>query len=99
MVTVLDLPRSISVRAAAKINLHLGVGAVRDDGFPPLDTVNQALSLYDAVPLAPAGMPSLARSSSRLSLKSSRMMSAECGESSSDFDLSSWPYSSSASQA
>ena len=45
MVTVRDLPRSVSVRAAAKINLHLGVGAVRDDGFHPLDTVYQAISL------------------------------------------------------
>ena len=60
VVTVFDLPRSVSVRAAAKINLHLGVGAVRDDGFHPLDTVYQAISLYDDVTLAPAGMPSLA---------------------------------------
>ena len=60
MVTVLDLPRSISVRAAAKITLHLGVGAVRDDGFHPLDTVYQAISLYDDVTLASAGTPSLA---------------------------------------
>lgn len=39
----------VTVRAAAKINLHLGVGAVRDDGFHPLDTVYQAVSLYDDV--------------------------------------------------
>ncbi len=60
MVTALDLPRSVSVRAAAKINLHLGVGAVRDDGFHPLDTVYQAISLYDDVTLTSAGTPSLA---------------------------------------
>ena len=36
-----------TVRAAAKINLHLGVGRVREDGFHPLDTVYQAVSLYD----------------------------------------------------
>lgn len=36
-----------TVRAAAKINLHLGVGAPREDGFHPLDTVYQAVSLYD----------------------------------------------------
>lgn len=35
------------MRAAAKINLHLGVGAPREDGFHPLDTVYQAVSLYD----------------------------------------------------
>jgi 4-diphosphocytidyl-2-C-methyl-D-erythritol kinase len=35
------------VRAAAKINLHLGVGAPRDDGFHPVVTVYQAIGLYD----------------------------------------------------
>ncbi|WP_104105502.1 4-(cytidine 5'-diphospho)-2-C-methyl-D-erythritol kinase [Nocardioides sp. 616] len=44
----------LTVRAAAKINLHLGVGAVRDDGFHPLDTVYQAVSLYDDVQVEPA---------------------------------------------
>ncbi len=53
MVTAPPWPRSVSVRAAAKINLHLGVGAVREDGFHPLDTVYQAISLYDDVTLAP----------------------------------------------
>ena len=47
MVTPRGLPRSISVRAAAKINLHLGVGAAREDGYHPIDTVYQAISLYD----------------------------------------------------
>jgi 4-diphosphocytidyl-2-C-methyl-D-erythritol kinase len=37
----------ITVRAAAKINLHLGVGAPRDDGFHPLTTVYQAVGLCD----------------------------------------------------
>ncbi len=45
---------SVTVRAAAKINLHLGVGRVRDDGFHPLDTVYQAISLYDDVTLSVA---------------------------------------------
>ncbi|MFL6172855.1 MAG: 4-(cytidine 5'-diphospho)-2-C-methyl-D-erythritol kinase [Marmoricola sp.] len=40
---------SITVRAPAKINLHLGVGPRRDDGFHPLDTVYLAVSLYDDV--------------------------------------------------
>lgn len=40
---------SITVRAPAKINLLLGVGPVRDDGYHPLDTVYQAISLYDDV--------------------------------------------------
>ncbi|MCW2787509.1 MAG: 4-(cytidine 5-diphospho)-2-C-methyl-D-erythritol kinase [Marmoricola sp.] len=40
---------SITVRAPAKINLLLGVGPVREDGYHPLDTVYQAISLYDDV--------------------------------------------------
>ena len=40
---------SVRVRASAKINLHLGVGAPRPDGFHPLVTVYQAISLYDDV--------------------------------------------------
>lgn len=38
---------SLTVRAAAKINLLLGVGAPRADGFHTLVTVYQAVSLYD----------------------------------------------------
>jgi 4-diphosphocytidyl-2-C-methyl-D-erythritol kinase len=38
---------SLTVRAAAKINLLLGVGARRSDGFHTLVTVYQAISLYD----------------------------------------------------
>ena len=40
-------PHSITVRAPAKINLHLGVGAPREDGMHPLLTVYQAIGLYD----------------------------------------------------
>lgn len=39
----------VTVRAPAKINLHLGVGALRPDGFHPLVTVYQAVGLYDDV--------------------------------------------------
>ena len=39
----------VVVRAAAKVNLHLGVGRVRDDGFHPLTTVYQAVGLCDDV--------------------------------------------------
>ena len=42
-------PMAVTVRAAAKINLHLGVGGVRDDGFHPLTTVYQAVGLCDDV--------------------------------------------------
>ncbi|MCW2817827.1 MAG: 4-diphosphocytidyl-2C-methyl-D-erythritol kinase, partial [Marmoricola sp.] len=42
-------PASVTVRAPAKVNLSLVVGPVRPDGFHPLDTVYQAISLYDDV--------------------------------------------------
>ena len=47
-------PISVTVRAPAKINLHLGVGAVRPDGFHPLETVYQACRLYDDVTVTDA---------------------------------------------
>ncbi len=49
----------VTVRAPAKINLHLGVGAVRDDGFHPLMTVYQAIGIYDDVTVRPADSWSL----------------------------------------
>jgi 4-diphosphocytidyl-2-C-methyl-D-erythritol kinase len=44
-----SVPRSVTVRAPAKVNLFLGVGSVGADGYHPLDTVYQAVSLYDDV--------------------------------------------------
>jgi 4-diphosphocytidyl-2-C-methyl-D-erythritol kinase len=41
-----------TVRAPAKINLHLGVGAPRPDGFHPLHTVYQAVGVCDDVSVA-----------------------------------------------
>ncbi len=41
----------VRVAAPAKINLCLGVGPVRDDGYHPLATVYQALGRYDEVAL------------------------------------------------
>jgi 4-diphosphocytidyl-2-C-methyl-D-erythritol kinase len=38
-----------TVRVPAKINLCLGVGGVRDDGYHPLATVYQAVDLHDEV--------------------------------------------------
>jgi 4-diphosphocytidyl-2-C-methyl-D-erythritol kinase len=40
---------SVTVRVPAKINLHLGVGPLRADGFHELRTVFHAVSLYDEV--------------------------------------------------
>jgi 4-diphosphocytidyl-2-C-methyl-D-erythritol kinase len=45
---------SITVRAPGKINLHLGVGAPRGDGFHPLVTVYQAVGLCDDLTVAPS---------------------------------------------
>ncbi|MCW2805099.1 MAG: ispE [Propionibacteriaceae bacterium] len=42
-------PVSVRVRVPAKINLALKVGPPRDDGFHPLATVFQAVSLFDEV--------------------------------------------------
>ena len=47
-------PVSVTVRAPAKINVYLGVGKVRPDGFHPLETVYQAVSLYDDVTVTDA---------------------------------------------
>lgn len=43
---------AVTVRAPAKINLHLGVGPLREDGYHELVTVYQALSLADDVTAA-----------------------------------------------
>jgi len=39
----------VRVRVPAKINLHLGVGPLRADGFHELTTIYHAISLYDEV--------------------------------------------------
>jgi 4-diphosphocytidyl-2-C-methyl-D-erythritol kinase len=40
---------AVTVRAPAKLNLHLGVGALRDDGYHELTTVFHAIGLFDEV--------------------------------------------------
>jgi 4-diphosphocytidyl-2-C-methyl-D-erythritol kinase len=45
---------NVTVRAPAKINLHLGVGPRRDDGYHELATVYQAIGLYDDVTVTSA---------------------------------------------
>jgi 4-diphosphocytidyl-2-C-methyl-D-erythritol kinase len=45
---------TFTVRAPAKINLHLGVGAPREDGFHPLTSVYQAVGVYDDLTVADA---------------------------------------------
>jgi 4-diphosphocytidyl-2-C-methyl-D-erythritol kinase len=53
-----DRPRRptgpVRVRVPAKINLHLGVGPLRPDGFHELTTVYHAISLFDELRASPA---------------------------------------------
>jgi 4-diphosphocytidyl-2-C-methyl-D-erythritol kinase len=59
----------VSVTAPAKINLCLGVGAVRADGFHALATVYQAVGLYDQVTVRDADDVSVVvRAAPRLSV-------------------------------
>ncbi|MCW2900441.1 MAG: 4-diphosphocytidyl-2C-methyl-D-erythritolkinase [Streptosporangiaceae bacterium] len=44
----------MSVRVPAKVNLQLGVGPIRDDGFHELANVFHAVSLFDEVTASPA---------------------------------------------
>ncbi len=45
---------AVRVRVPAKVNLHLGVGPARRDGYHDLVTVFQAVDLYDEIAAAPA---------------------------------------------
>ena len=51
---------SIAARAPAKVNVHLGVGPLRADGFHELQTVYLAVSLFDTVTVRRAEGLSLA---------------------------------------
>jgi 4-diphosphocytidyl-2-C-methyl-D-erythritol kinase len=52
-------PAPIRVRVPAKINLHLSVGELGDDGYHELSTVYEAVSLYDELTATPSEMLSL----------------------------------------
>ncbi|CAM3503678.1 4-(cytidine 5'-diphospho)-2-C-methyl-D-erythritol kinase [Nocardioides dubius] len=80
----------VTVQAPAKINLHLGVGPVRADGFHPLATAYQALSLYSRVTATDADTWSLTCSGrdgvdvsgvpldeSNLALRAARLLAGE----------------------
>ncbi len=47
-------PAWVTASAPAKVNLHLGVGALRPDGLHPLATVYHAIGLLDEVTVRPA---------------------------------------------
>jgi 4-diphosphocytidyl-2-C-methyl-D-erythritol kinase len=44
----------VKVRVPAKINLHLGVGPLREDGFHELATIYHAIALFDELTARPA---------------------------------------------
>jgi len=44
---------AVAARAPAKVNVHLGVGPLRPDGFHELQTVYLAVSLFDTVTVGP----------------------------------------------
>ncbi|GGN74428.1 4-diphosphocytidyl-2-C-methyl-D-erythritol kinase [Nocardia rhizosphaerihabitans] len=54
MIVLSVVPSPVVVRAPSKVNLHLGVGDLRPDGYHDLTTVFQALSLSDELELAPS---------------------------------------------
>jgi 4-diphosphocytidyl-2-C-methyl-D-erythritol kinase len=51
---------AVAARAPAKVNVHLGVGPLRPDGFHELRTVYLAVSLFDTVTVGPGDGLSLA---------------------------------------
>ncbi len=53
------VPRPVIVRIPAKINLHLGVGDLREDGYHELETVFQAISLADEISIVSADRRSI----------------------------------------
>jgi 4-diphosphocytidyl-2-C-methyl-D-erythritol kinase len=53
--------RSVTLRAPAKVNLHLGVGALRPDGYHDVTTVLAALEFGDTVTVTEAPVLSLDR--------------------------------------
>ncbi|MDO8106788.1 4-(cytidine 5'-diphospho)-2-C-methyl-D-erythritol kinase [Isoptericola sp. b441] len=55
----MSIPDAVTVRAPGKLNLSLGVGRRRPDGFHPLATVFQAVSVYEEVTATAADAMSL----------------------------------------
>jgi 4-diphosphocytidyl-2-C-methyl-D-erythritol kinase len=86
-----DKPRRfagpVRVRVPSKINLHLGVGPLRDDGFHELSTVYHAISLFDELTARPGdtlaltmegeGAGELALDDSNLIMRAARALAAK----------------------
>ncbi|KUI26743.1 4-diphosphocytidyl-2C-methyl-D-erythritol kinase [Mycobacterium sp. IS-1742] len=82
---------SVTVRVPGKVNLFLGVGDLRDDGYHDLTTVFHAVSLLDeitvstadtlSVELAGEGMESLPTDDRNLAWKAAELMADHVGRS------------------
>ncbi|MFI5889441.1 4-(cytidine 5'-diphospho)-2-C-methyl-D-erythritol kinase [Actinoplanes sp. NPDC051513] len=78
----------VRVRVPAKINLHLGVGPLRPDGYHELNTVYHAISLFDeltarngdtlALTMEGEGAGMLALDESNLIIRAARALAARC---------------------
>jgi len=87
-----SLPWAVTASAPAKINLHLGVGRARADGFHPLATVYQAVDLRDEVTVRPApayalevsgddrlALADVPRDESNIALRAARLLAVHAG--------------------
>lgn len=82
-------PTAVTARAPGKVNLSLGVGPRRPDGFHPLATVFQAVSLYEHVTVDHAeatsltvqgpGAAAVPRDPSNLAWRAAELVAAEAG--------------------
>jgi 4-diphosphocytidyl-2-C-methyl-D-erythritol kinase len=83
-------PASVTVQTPAKINLCLGVGPARPDGYHPLATVYQAVGLFDRLEAAPAGpgevtlrldtpLPDVPTDEGNLAVRAARLLAARTG--------------------
>lgn len=79
----------VKVRVPAKINLRLGVGPLRPDGYHELNTVYQAISIYDeltarrgdtlTITMEGEGTGELALDDSNLVIRAARALAAHAG--------------------
>jgi 4-diphosphocytidyl-2-C-methyl-D-erythritol kinase len=80
-------PGPVKVRVPSKINLHLGVGPLRADGYHELSTVYHAISLFDELTARPGdtlvltmegeGTGELALDDSNLIMRAARALAAK----------------------
>ena len=89
MTAIAPLPRRVSVRMPAKINIALSVGPRREDGFHELATVFHAVSMFDLVSVSerPSGAgvsltcdaPEVPQDATNLAWRACERMAAELG--------------------